>query len=129
MDNNSSDPNWVYILLTIVAVGFGLFRSVHKKFRDMERSESFPWEEEPSSEKSEPSFWYEKPAKPDRKPFLEIEYVERPEYVPAEEKKGETLLVSSPVFSSSSEREEEEALEFDLKKAIIYSEILHRKYD
>ncbi|MDR1755880.1 MAG: hypothetical protein LBR65_02840 [Culturomica sp.] len=129
MSNNSNDPNWLYILLTLAAVGIGLIRSVQKKFKDTEQPGPFPWEGEASSEEPEPPFWYEKPAKPDRKPFLEIEYVERPEYVPAEEKKEEKPIASDPVFSEFSEKEGEGSSEFDLKKAIIYSEILHRKYD
>ena len=127
MINNNNDSNWLYILLTIIALGISLVKAIAKKFKDPgDQPELSPWEEDIPEERSSPSI-YGNIGEPVEYQPKDI-YVKQPEKFVVPEEEAEEAPVAEPLFADQMEEEVEES-GFDLRKAVIYSEILHRKYN
>lgn len=128
-DNNASD--WIYLLMALVAGGVSVIKSLSKKKvapsrpQPREEIEEEEWTDEEGEWGAEPIIieeytdYYKKRAE-----AMETELVKGGDYY------NKKLAVSRTEPESSTEMtEEEEDFQFDLKKAILYNEILHRKYD
>lgn len=128
-DNNASD--WIYLLMALVAGGVSVIKSLSKKKvapsrpQPREEVEEEEWTDEEEEWGAEPIIieeytdYYK-----NRAEAMKTELVKEGDYY------NKKLAVSRTKPETSTElTEEEEDFQFDLKKAILYNEILHRKYD
>lgn len=121
MSDNGSNSDWIYILLTLVAGALSLLKSQSAKKRPVTRQtpespeifgDSFDEREDAAADEAE---FYEK----HENPYL---------HFTPESGSG----ISDESFQEAElqpEGEEEEENAFDLRKAVISSEILKRKFD
>lgn len=112
MSDNNLTSEWLYIVLTVIALIASLFKKNNAK--KVHSQPVLPREEDTSY-------------------YIEEEEDTEEEMEPFENKSGysfDPAKEGGPIFVSPviEEQEEEKETDFDLKKAIIYSEILNRKY-
>lgn len=117
MSENSSGSDWIYLLLTLLAGFISFMKSQGaKKKKTRPFSETFFPEEEFSGEEEMADMPAVSEEKEKKSPYFSpLSFQEER---------------SDSIHSATSEAPEEEETEvFDLRKAIISSEILKRKYD
>ena len=110
-DNNAFD--WIYLLMALVAGGLSMIKSLSKK-------KPIPSHPHPAEEIDEEEEWPEE----NRIEATETEILKGGDYY------KEKLAMKHTESEEPRETTEEEGdFQFDLKKAILYNEILNRKYD
>ena len=129
-DNNASD--WIYLLMALVAGGLSMIKSLSKK-------KPIPSHPHPAEEIDEEEEWPEENGNQRTEPIIVEEYSDyyknRIVATETEILKGgdyykEKLAMKHTESEEPRETTEEEGdFQFDLKKAILYNEILNRKYD
>lgn len=129
MSDNSSGSEWIYILLTILAGGFSMLKSAFDKKKAQQGRI-------PEREQREESYEYE-PAEEyaeENQTIVEA-YPEAAIYGKSEDtlpvkpsQKGDYYKERTRIVPEIEADDEDEYLDFDPRKAIIYSEILKRRY-
>lgn len=122
MSETNSSSDWIYILLTLLTAGLSLIKSLSKKNKKAEYETVLP---ENDAEES---------SRYDREDTMIDEYINaeiqsdfgeisEPGYEPEARKPGRDL----PAIEEDESDAEDTG--FDLKKAIVYYEILNKKYE
>lgn len=121
MSENGSASDWVYVLLTLVAAGASLIKSASSKSAKKVSRPAEAWPTDLPIQENE------EVANNTFSDTSENLY----DFYPEEEDDDSRFvsLEDSPVYQEPQTREEEEEPEFDLKQAVINSEILNRKYN
>lgn len=124
MSDNGSNSEWIYLLLTLIAGGLSLLKAKKtKKKEGTDTQDRFPDIFQDVEE-------YEV-AQTTNIDIIKDRWAERSE-VTASREISDSLQKEKNLQEEQEElfaQEEEEGYDFDLKKAIISSEILQRKYD
>lgn len=122
MDDSNSGGAWIYIILTILVTVFGFFKKKLEKIM-------------PEPEEVAPDEYQEDPYQ-EEEVYQELRHEaivnKVADYTPKHPERTTSIpsslnLKENPVEIEIPDLEDEPS--FDLKKAVIYSEILHRKYD
>lgn len=122
MSETNSSSDWIYILLTLLTAGLSLIKSLSKKNKKTEFETVIP--ENDAEEFS----------RYDREDMIVDEYINiekesdskeipEPGYDPEARKHNREIPASEEDESNT------EDADFDLKKAVIYHEILNKKYE
>lgn len=118
MSETNSSSDWIYILLTLLTAIFSLVKSLSKKNKENE----FKSSSENDAEELPKHIWEERTTD---------EYINEEKYDPSEvlEQVYEVRVKEHSQETPAHENEETNIEEeFDLKKAIIYNEILNKKF-
>lgn len=129
MSESNSISDWIYVLLTMLAAGLSLLKSNSQKKKNASQArqsteESWPdYSPEPEEEKNEVA------DNTNGISAINSGY----SFLPEEEGSPILRYEDPAVITSGQESEDVESetneIDFDLKKAIIYNEILTRKYE
>lgn len=121
MSETNSTSDWLYILLTLLAAGVSMVKSWSQK--NKKRSES----ELPDPESVPEEFTTEEWTLEKAGSYIDTKTEEKESLISEEE----SLRKKTPINTQWKEEEATEMEEtgFELKKAIIYNEILNRKYE
>lgn len=125
MSETNAPSDWIYVILTLFAAGASLIQSVTKKKKPTsqhKQTSTTPWsgdfaDEDPEEEVAEDTI---------------IEYKSDSRYLFSPEEEGKQRPESktdSIFFNEENTETETDEIEFDLKEAIVYNEILNRKYE
>ncbi|MCM1030002.1 MAG: hypothetical protein NC410_00975 [Oscillibacter sp.] len=110
MSETNSSSDWIYILLTLLTAIFSLVKSLSKKNKENE----FKSSSENDTEELQKHIWEE---------ITTEEYADKEKHALSEA--SEQAHQEAPAHENEETNIEEE---FDLKKAIIYNEILNKKF-
>lgn len=125
MSETNAPSDWIYVILTLFAAGASLIQSVTKKKKPTsqhKQTSTTPWAGDFADEDQEEEVV----------DYTITEYKSDSRYLftPEEEgKKGPEAKTDSIFFNEESTETETDEIEFDLKEAIVYNEILNRKYE
>ncbi len=122
MSETNSSSDWIYILLTLLTIGLSMVKSLSKKDKKTE-ARSFSPE---NNAEEVPEY--------DRENTIVEEYIDEEERTDSEysfspEHEGATKKCLREIPTSEEENSDTGETDFDLKKAVIYNEILNRKYE
>ncbi|MDR0981700.1 MAG: hypothetical protein LBM07_00450 [Culturomica sp.] len=130
MSETSSNATWIYLLITAFVAIFGIFKSKINKMNDSDESTELP----------EPAFQDLFPAH-NTNPKIDINHEysntrNKEGYIPPFKVKNDVSTATFQKFPTSTISEEiiedgeylKDIDSFDLKQAVIYKEILDRKY-
>lgn len=125
MSETNAPSDWIYVILTLFAAGASLIQSVTKKKKptsQQKQTSTTPWAGDFADEDQEEEVV----------DYTITEYKSDSRYLftPEEEgKKGPEAKTDSIFFNEENTETETDEIEFDLKEAIVYNEILNRKYE
>lgn len=121
MSETNSSSDWIYILLTLLTIGLSMVKSLSKKDKKTDAVSSSP---ENDTEEL-PEFDWENTIverHTDIEEKTDTTYSFKPEH------EGGTREYSRTATNEENDSDTGET-DFDLKKAVIYNEILNRKYE
>lgn len=122
MSETNSSSDWIYILLTLLTAGLSLIKSLSKKNKKAENETVLP---ENDAEEFPRSGWEDTIVDEyiNNEIHNDFEEMSEPEYEPETRKPGREI----PAIEEDEPDAEDTG--FDLKKAVVYYEILNKKYE
>lgn len=122
MSETNTSSDWIYILLTLLTAGLGMVKSLSKKNKKADIE--IPAPENDTEERPEYT----------RGNMMVDEYINEDEQLYPEgmlkpEYESEAGANSHELPADKSDEPNTENTDFDLRKAIVYNEILNRKYE